>query len=82
MTKTISQETSNNLSSVRDSYSEYMKKQYRLLHQIKREIHNWENYEYQKAQGSSLFNDDYEIYQIMLRLSHEFVENFNNRNNN
>ena len=64
----------------RESYSEYMQTQFRLLHQIKREIHNWENYEYCKKQGSSLFNDDYEIYQIMLKLSQEFVENYNNKN--
>lgn len=64
----------------RDSYSEYMETQMRLLHQIKREIHNWENYEKQKEQGSSMFNGEYEIYQIMLNLSHEFVENFNNNN--
>lgn len=64
----------------RESYSEYMQTQFRLINQIKREIHNWENYEQLKEQGSSLFNDDYDIYQIMLNLSQEFVENFNNKN--
>lgn len=87
----MEQQISDNLSSVRDSvesptaytdsYSEYMQKQFRLINQIKREIHHWENYDYQKAQGSSLFNDDYDIYQIMLNLTHEFVENYNNKIN-
>ena len=64
----------------RDSYSEYIQTQFKLLHQMKRQLNNWENYEKQKEQGSSMFNGEYEIYQIMLNLSHEFVGNFNNNN--
>lgn len=64
-----------------DSYNEYMQTQFKLIYQLKEQIHYWENYEKQKKQGSSLFNDDYDMYQIMLRLSHEFVENYNNEIN-
>ena len=72
--------TKKDLQPKRDSYTEYMETQMRLLNQMKRELHNWENYEKQKEQGSSMFNGEYEIYQIMLNLSHEFVHNFNNNN--
>jgi hypothetical protein len=72
--------TKKDLQPKRDSYTEYMETQMRLLNQMKREFHNWENYEKQKEQGSSMFNGEYEIYQIMLNLSHEFVHNFNNNN--
>ena len=60
----------------RGLYSEHLQTQFKLLHQMKRQLNNWENYEKQKEQGSSMFNDEYEIYQIMRNLTHEFVRNF------
>ena len=61
--------------------SNYYEKQWNLIHQLKREMDNWENYEYWKKQGSSMFNGEYEIYSPMLRISKEFVSNWNNHMN-
>ena len=61
--------------------SNYYEKQWNLIHQLKKEMDNWENYEYWKKQGSSMFNGEYEIYLPMLRISQEFVSNWNNHMN-
>jgi hypothetical protein len=75
--------TKKDLQPKRDSYTEYMETQMRLLNQMKRELHNWENYEKQNPSKLKSYlgrNWNFEIYQIMLNLSHEFVHNFNNNN--
>ena len=75
--------TKKDLQPKRDSYTEYMETQMRLLNQMKREFHNWENYEKQNPSKLKSYlgrNWNFEIYQIMLNLSHEFVHNFNNNN--
>ena len=61
--------------------SDYYKKQWNLIHQMKREMDNWENYENQKKTNPSLFNGEYEIYTYMLNISQEFVSNWNNHIN-
>lgn len=71
-------ELHNQVERVLQRESNYYEKQWNLIHQMKREMDNWENYEYWKKQGSSMFDGRYEIYSPMLRISQEFVSNFNN----